>query len=69
VSAVAPYLGRARKNPRTQPYDPVSLRHVARLFEAVGTDQVFTLELHNVAAFESAFRCRTVHLDAYHAFD
>ena len=69
VTAVVPYLAYARKDRRTQPYDPVSLRHVARLFEAVGTDQVITLEVHNVAAFQSAFRCRTVHLDAHHAFD
>jgi len=69
VSAVVPYLAYARKDRRTQPYDPVSLRHVARLFEAVETDQLITLEVHNVAAFQSAFRCQTVHLDAYHAFD
>ncbi len=69
VSAVVPYLAYARKDRRTQPYDPVSLRHVARLFEAVETDQLITLEVHNVAAFQSAFRCQTVHLNAYHAFD
>jgi len=69
VSAVVPYLAYARKDRRTLPYDPVSLRHVARLFEAVGTDQVITLEVHNVAAFQSAFRCQTVHLDAHHAFE
>jgi ribose-phosphate pyrophosphokinase len=69
VSAVVPYLAYARKDRRTQPYDPVSLRHVARLFEAVGTDQVIALEVHNVAAFQSAFRCQTVHLDAHPAFD
>jgi ribose-phosphate pyrophosphokinase len=69
VSAVVPYLAYARKDRRTQPCDPVSLRHIARLFEAVECDQVITLEVHNVAAFQSAFRCLTLHLDAHHAFD
>jgi ribose-phosphate pyrophosphokinase len=32
------------------------------MFEAVGTDCVVTLEVHNPAAFENAFRCRTVTL-------
>jgi len=37
---------------------------VAALFEAVGADVVVTLEVHNPAAFENAFRCRTVALTA-----
>lgn len=69
VSAVVPYLAYARKDRRTKPWDPVTLRHVAQLFEAVGTAQVIALEVHNVAAFENAFRCPTVHLEAHRAFD
>ena len=34
------------------------------LFEAVGTDAIVTLDVHNPAAFENAFRCRTVALTA-----
>jgi ribose-phosphate pyrophosphokinase len=34
------------------------------MFESVGTDAVVTLEVHNPAAFENAFRCRTVTLTA-----
>jgi len=69
VTALLPYLAYARKDQRTKPFDPVGLRYVAQLFEAVGTDQVITLEVHNVAAFQNAFRCNTVHLDAHAAFD
>lgn len=69
VSAVVPYLAYARKDQRTQPFDPVTLRYVAQLFEAVGTCQVIVLEAHNVAAFQNAFRCTTLHLDAHRAFD
>jgi ribose-phosphate pyrophosphokinase len=62
VTAVVPYLAYARKDRRTKPNDPVTTRYVAGLFESVGTDCVVTLEVHNAAAFENAFRCRTVAL-------
>jgi len=64
VTAVAPYLCYARKDRRTKPHDPVATRYVAGLFEAVGADAVVTLEVHNPAAFENAFRRRTVALTA-----
>jgi len=62
VTAVTPYLSYARKDRRTKPNDPVTTRYVAGLFESVGTNSVATLEVHNPAAFENAFRCRTVAL-------
>jgi ribose-phosphate pyrophosphokinase len=64
VTAVVPYLCYARKDRRTKPNDPVTTRYMAGLFEAVGTDAVVTLDVHNPAAFENAFRCRTVTLTA-----
>ncbi len=47
VTAVVPYLCYARKDRRTKPNDPVTTRYIAGLFEAVGTDAVVTLEVHN----------------------
>jgi ribose-phosphate pyrophosphokinase len=65
VTAVTPYLPFARKDRRTKPRDPVSMRYVAALFEAVGTDCLLTFEIHNIAAFENAFRtCRGENLPA-----
>lgn len=64
VTAISPYLCYARKDRRTKPHDPVTTRYIAALFEAVGTDAVVTLDVHNPAAFENAFRCRTVALTA-----
>lgn len=64
VTALVPYLAYARKDRRTQPRDPLTTRYVAQLFEAAGTDAVVTLEVHNVVAFQNAFRCRAEHLDA-----
>lgn len=62
VTAVTPYLCYARKDRRTKPNDPVTTRYIAALFESIGTDRIVTLEVHNPAAFENAFRCRSVAL-------
>jgi ribose-phosphate pyrophosphokinase len=64
VTAVVPYLCYSRKDRRTQPRDPVNSRYVATLFEAAGASRVVTLDVHNPAAFQNAFRCRTEHLEA-----
>lgn len=64
VTAITPYLAYARKDRQTKARDPVTTRYVAQLFEAVGTDRLVTLEAHNLAALQNAFRIETVHLDA-----
>ncbi len=64
VTAVAPYLCYARKDRRTKPSDPLTTRYVASMFEAVGADAMVTVDVHNPAAFENAFRCPTVALTA-----
>jgi ribose-phosphate pyrophosphokinase len=64
VTAIAPYLCYARKDRRTKPFDPVTTRYLAEMLEAVGVDGVVTLDVHNLAAFQNAFRCRTDHLEA-----
>jgi len=64
VTAVVPYLAYARKDRRTQSRDPVTTRYVAQLIEAVGVDRIAVVDVHNLAAFENAFRCPTVHLEA-----
>lgn len=68
VTAVTPYLAYARKDRRTHPRDPVTTRYVAALMEAVGIDRVVTLDVHNEAAFDNAFRCQSVRLDAAEVF-
>ena len=64
VTAVVPYLCYARKDRKSQPRDPVTTRYVAALFEAVGTDCILTMDVHNLAAYQNAFRCRADHLEA-----
>jgi ribose-phosphate pyrophosphokinase len=64
VTACIPFLAYARKDRRTKERDPVTLRYVAQVVEAVGTDHVIGLDAHNLAAFECAFRCPVDHLEA-----
>jgi ribose-phosphate pyrophosphokinase len=64
VTAVTPYLAYARKDRKTKARDPVTTRYVAGLFEAVGADCVVTMDVHNLAAFQNAFRCRAENLEA-----
>jgi ribose-phosphate pyrophosphokinase len=64
VTAVVPYLAYARADRKTRPREPVTLRYVAQLFEAAGADRVVTLDVHDLAAFQNAFRCQTDHLEA-----
>lgn len=64
VTAIVPYLAYARKDRKSKARDPVTTRYVATLFEAVGADAVMTIDVHNLAAFQNAFRCRTEHLEA-----
>ena len=63
VTAHIPYLAYARKDRQTKSRDPVTTQYMARLLEAAGADCVVTLDVHNIVAFQNAFRCRSVHLD------
>jgi ribose-phosphate pyrophosphokinase len=64
LTAVLPYLCYARKDRKTKPRDPVTIRYVASMFEAVEVDRVVTIDVHDLAAYQNAFRCRTEHLEA-----
>jgi ribose-phosphate pyrophosphokinase len=64
VTAIVPYLCYARKDRKTKFRDPITTRYIAALFEAMGIDRVVTLDVHNLAAYQNAFRCSTEHLEA-----
>jgi ribose-phosphate pyrophosphokinase len=68
VTACASYLAYARQDRRIESFDPVTTRYVAQLFEAIGVERMIGLEVHDPAAFENAFRCETVHVDAASSF-
>lgn len=64
VTVVCPYLAYARKDRRTKPGDPVTMRYVAQLVESMGVDRFVALDVHNPAAYENAFRVPAVHVHA-----
>lgn len=64
VTAVIPYLCYNHKDQPTNNREPVSSRYLAQLLEAAGVHRVLTLDVHNLAAYQSAFRCGTDHLEA-----
>ena len=64
VQLITPYLCYARKDQRTKMRDPLTLRYVATLLEAAGFSGVVAMDVHNTAAFESAFRVPVEHLSA-----
>jgi len=68
VTAVVPYLCYQRKDRKTQPRGPVTTRYLAGMFEAVGVDRVLTMDVHNLAALQNAFRVRTEHLEGRSLF-
>lgn len=68
VTAMTPYLAFSRKDRRTKPRDPITTRYIAQLFEAMRVDAVMTIDVHNIAAFENAFRCVTIPLDSHALF-
>jgi ribose-phosphate pyrophosphokinase len=68
VTACIPYLCYSRKDRRTKANDPVTVRYVAMMFEAVGTDRVIVIDVHNEAAFDNAFRCNTVRIESAEIF-
>jgi len=63
ITAPVPYLAYARNDRHTKAHDPVTMQYVARLFEPAGANCVVTLDVHDIVAFQNAFRCRAVHLD------
>lgn len=49
ITAVVPYLGYARQDRKTRPRVPISARVFAVTLEAVGTNRLLTMDLHNDA--------------------
>ena len=68
LTVLVPYLAFARKDRRTQPRDPVNSRYVAELLECTALARLVALDVHNLAAFDNAFRIPVDHLSALPLF-
>ena len=68
VTVLIPYLAYSRKDRQTKTRDPITTQYLARLIEAAGADCAVTLDVHNIVAFQNAFRGESVHLDTRRLF-
>jgi ribose-phosphate pyrophosphokinase len=68
VIAVLPYIAYSRKDRRSKPRDPVTLRYLATALQGIGADGIVTIDVHNPAALENAFRGPVFNLDTCRLF-
>jgi ribose-phosphate pyrophosphokinase len=64
ITIVIPYLAYSRQDRKTESRAPITTKYVARLIEAVGADRLLTMDVHNLAALQNAFRIPTDNLEA-----
>jgi ribose-phosphate pyrophosphokinase len=68
VTAVLPYLCYARKDQKSEARGPVTTRYLAALLETVGADHILTIDVHDIPAYQNAFRIPTENLEARKLF-
>ncbi len=64
ITAVIPYLAYSRQDRKTESRAPITTKYVAKLLETAGADRLLTMDVHNLAAFQNAFRIQTDNLEA-----
>ncbi len=64
LTIVVPYFAYARKDRKTKSRDPVTMKYMAQMLEAAGAEHLLTMDIHNLAAFQNAFRIPVDHLEA-----
>ncbi|QDT37335.1 ribose-phosphate diphosphokinase [Stratiformator vulcanicus] len=64
ITVVCPYLAFARQDRKTESRAPISIKYLAQCLEAVGANRVLTMDIHNLSAFQNAFRIPTDNLEA-----
>ena len=56
ITVVIPYMGYSRQDRKTESREPITTKYVAQLLEAVGSNRVMTMDVHNLSAYQNAFR-------------
>lgn len=64
ITLVAPFLAFSRQDRKTESRAPISIKYFAQCLEALGVDRVLTMDVHNLSAFQNAFRIPTDNLEA-----
>lgn len=64
LTVAIPYICYARSDLRKEPFDPLTNRYLAELVELVRVKRVLGLDVHNIPAFENAYHCPAINLEA-----
>lgn len=64
ISVVSPLLGYSRQDRKTESRAPINTKYVAELLETAGVNRLLTMDVHNLSAFQNAFRIPTDNLEA-----
>jgi ribose-phosphate pyrophosphokinase len=68
VTAVLPYLCYARKDQKSEARGGVTTRYLASMLESVGADHILTIDVHDIPAYQNAFRLPAENLEARRLF-
>lgn len=68
ITAIIPYFAYARQDRTSEPCDPVTMKYMARMLEGAGVDRVVSMDIHNLAAYQNAFRIPVENLAAQEVF-
>jgi len=68
VCVVIPYLAYARSDRKVKSREGVATKYVAQMLESIGVDRVLTIDIHNLGAFQNAYRIRTDNLECKNLF-
>lgn len=64
INLVAPYLPFQRADRKTESRAPITTKYFATMLEAVGTNRVLSMDVHNLSVFQNSFRIPTDNLEA-----
>jgi ribose-phosphate pyrophosphokinase len=64
VTAIIPYLAFSRQDRKVSSRELIATKYVAKLLEAVNTDRLLTIDVHNLSALQNSYRIPTDNLEA-----
>ena len=64
ITVISPYLSFSRQDRKTESRAPITTKYLAKLIETAGADRLLTIDVHNLSAFQNAFRIPTDNLEA-----
>jgi ribose-phosphate pyrophosphokinase len=64
ITAVIPYLAYSRQDRKVKSREPIYTKYTAKYIEQANINRVLTMDVHNLSAFQNAFRIQTDNLEA-----